>query len=89
MTNQEQYEMLWDAHEKQQKYRWHDLRKNPNDLPEHFKDVICCLQRKDNGIKAYFICWNSPDGFLFQNKKFDDQVEIIAWKRIEHFEVEE
>lgn len=38
---------------KQQKYRWHDLRKNPADLPEDNKDVLVtikggCVNRTPN-----------------------------------------
>lgn len=84
------------------KYRWHDLRKNPNDLPCKdgtyrcvFKDDIHTYFDCDyrNGIgfgKECFYAHNeltgSPIEYYFEC--FDEDDEVIAWQDIELFEVD-
>lgn len=68
--------------EKAEKYRWHDLRENPDDLPKprHGVDTRSKLGSQFyNWIDLYNAdakCW-----------KFDD-ANIIAWREIEPFERE-
>lgn len=85
------------------KYRWHDLRKNPDDLPkEHhncypvdessFSDnVLVVTDRWHCPIVAYINLsvklWHNP---LTEKTLEDERLgEVIAWREIEPFEVEE
>lgn len=77
------------------KYRWHDLRKNPDDLP---KDGVYCVAVPDDygtiwlalaryrnklNITGNKIGW----GFRGDVYKMDfDTMKVIAWKHIEPFE---
>ena len=47
---------------KQQKYRWHDLRDNPNDLPEDNKQVLVSI--KDGCIHR---TWHDSHGWRNRN----------------------
>lgn len=65
-----------DALEKQERYMWHDLRKNPNDLPkDNERDLLVFT----NGA---FVVWT---GKLLNICK----AGVDRWKRIETFEEEE
>lgn len=65
--------------ENEDKYRWHDLRKNPDDLPEEGHEVLilvnnaCFLSRRSD--YNYWSCLG--------------RVKVKAWREIEPFEVEE
>ena len=76
------------ALEKSDKYRWHDLRKNPDDLPE------------DNGYgcSEYVLVmigtpeWNSwEQAYYHHGKRLWSTYEqnVFAWRYIEPFEEEE
>ena len=66
------------ALEKEQKYRWHDLRKNPNDLPESNADMCLCAFNFLEGVK---------EPFYDTVEKFKVKAGVIlAWKEIEPFE---
>ena len=84
----EAIEMAVDALEKADKYRWHDLRKNPDDLP------------KDNGYgeSDYVLVmigtpeWNSwEQAYYHHGKRLWSTYEqnVFAWRYIEPFEEEE
>ena len=103
MTNEEAIEMfktisiveilklnkiVIDALEKADKFRWHDLRKNPDDLPE------------DNGYgKSEYVLvmigtpeWNSwEQAYYHHDKKLWSTYEqnVFAWRYIEPFKEEE
>lgn len=49
----EVYKMAIEALEKDDKYRWHDLRKNPNDLPSIETKVEVCCKYKNRDYKIY------------------------------------
>lgn len=80
--------------EKDEKYRWHDLRKNPKDLPERDGEYY---------VYQYVYFLTSPDPNSercepaycideFKNGKFMNQFdggELIAWREIEVFKEEE
>ena len=81
----EAIEMAVDALEKADKYRWHDLRKNPDDLPE------------DNGYgKSEYVLvmigtpeWYSCEwAYYSHNAKMWSTYEqnVFAWRYIEPFE---
>ena len=84
----EAIEMAVDALEKADKYRWHDLRKNPDDLPE------------DNGYgKSEYVLvmigtpeWYSCEwAYYSHNAKMWSIYEqnVFAWRYIEPFKEEE
>lgn len=85
----EAIEMAVDALEKADKYRWHDLRKNPDDLPEAVGD----------GYESEYVLvmtgtpeWNSwEQAYYHHDKKLWSTYEqnIFAWRYIEPFEEEE
>ena len=78
-----------EALEKADKYRWHDLRKNPDDLPEAV----------DGGYESEYVLvmigtpeWNSWEQAYYKHDKrmwstYDQNV--FAWRYIEPFKEEE
>ena len=84
----EAWHMAIKALEKADKYRWHDLRKNPDDLPE----------ADGNSESDYVLVmigtpeWNSWEQAYY---KYDDMMwstyeqNVFAWRYIEPFEEEE
>ena len=84
----EAIEMAVEALEKADKYRWHDLRKNPDDLPE----------ADGNDESDYVLVmigtpeWNSWEQAYYHHGKrlwstYDQNV--FAWRYIEPFKEEE
>lgn len=81
----EAFGMAIEALQKTEKYRWHDLRKNPNDLPTDGLNVIAfnkilgrCVSATYNG-HGWIIMGGSDLYYPF----------IIAWRYIEPFEEDE
>ena len=84
----EAWDMAIKALEKADKYRWHDLRKNPDDLPE----------ADGNSESEYVLVmigtpeWNSWEQAYY---KYDDMMwstydqNVFAWRYIEPFKEEE
>lgn len=78
-----------EALEKADKYRWHDLRKNPDDLPEAIGD----------GYESEYVLvmtgtpeWNSwEQAYYSHGKRLWSTYEqnVFAWRYIEPFEEEE
>ena len=84
----EAIEMAVDALEKADKYRWHDLRKNPDDLPE----------ADGNSESDYVLVmigtpeWNSwEQAYYHHGKRLWSTYEqnVFAWRYIEPFKEEE
>ena len=82
------WHMAIKALEKADKYRWHDLRKNPDDLPE----------ADGNSESDYVLVmigtpeWNSwEQAYYHHGKKMWSTYEqnVFAWRYIEPFEEEE
>lgn len=83
------WHMAIKALKKADKYRWHDLRKNPDDLPE----AIC------NGYESDYVLvmigtpeWNSwEQAYYHHGKRLWSTYEqnVFAWRYIEPFEGEE
>ena len=70
-----------EAIEKAEKYKWHDLRKNPDDLPEDNKLIVICSVSSITGSKAYdAINWK---------KNFKPLKNEISWAYFDPFEDEE
>lgn len=73
------------------KYRWHDLRKDPNDLPKESKQVLVIF---DNGdVSAAFMTLHGRIGNrVIKSWTGYKNVPLeypIAWCEINPFEVEE
>lgn len=84
--------------EQQDKYRWHDLRKNPYDLPEEcdcFPDDDKQVEIVGGNRKHYFACYvrydNERFGWKIKHQKTYASriVRPIAWREIVPFEEEE
>lgn len=72
--------IIIDAIEKSEKYRWHDLRKNPDDLPENGCEVIYCMIRY--GFEIYGMC-EFYDGFnCLKNYRKNELKVIDGWRYI-------
>lgn len=72
---------------KQEKYRWHDLVKNPNDLPDINKPLdLCYVNTKEDtnkleyssGYLDEYLVW---DWFGF----YEHDLKIVAWRYVEEF----
>lgn len=76
-----------EALEKTDKYRWHDLRKNPNDLPPNFHTVVICLKGFEGlEIGVDLAMHNTLNGLWGTNSFSYKDSDVIAWKEIEPFE---
>lgn len=66
-----------------EEYKWHDLRKNPNDLPENGSSVLTCENGIYQELKYYdgFNCHLIGDEIYRKN-----ELKVTAWKYIEPFE---
>lgn len=94
-------EELKELREYKEKYRWHDLRDNPNDLPDvelrkraYFHVVqegketrpTILQYKKDCGFGFYSEFGNGP---IFTDVDTNFTAPVVAWKEIEKFEGEE
>ena len=79
---------------KDYKYRWHDLRKDVNDLPEipndsiHIKRYIVVNKDGEQSMLMWAGGWNccfNSDGTIYRDGELTD---IIAWREIEPFNME-
>lgn len=76
------------------KYRWHSLRENPDDLPNHGERVLFCTAIDSEPFywTGNFCQW-SEDSKDFSNDDYEGYVtrsvydveEVIAWRYIEPF----
>lgn len=81
---QEALDMAMEEFDKAEKYGWHDLRKNPNDVPNWDAKVLTFGKFGIYAVSKY--------GYLsmFGDEIHDFEVPfVIAWKEIESFEVKE
>lgn len=86
---------------KQQKYRWHNLRQNPADLPdvEHRRKAYFYVVQAGKEARPAILQYKKDFGFGIYNEfgngpKFtgidtDLIAPVVAWKEIEEFESEE
>lgn len=85
------------AEAKLKKYRWHDLRNNPEDLPRnylHYERVSDEIKISFDKIKIIYMdkykqITEHATGINGKYKSLVSGYEIIAWKFLEPFEVEE
>lgn len=94
-------DMASEALEKQEKYKWHDLRKNPDDLPEKqpkltmSKPVIVWMGDSYwNHLMQDYYDYSNHEWALSSLYEIHDwsliqSNEVIAWKYIEPFGSEE
>ena len=82
--------IIRDALEKANKYRWHDLRKNPEDLPDDFHNVLICINGFEGTPIGVSIAMHNGLRNLWgtESLSYKDD-EVIAWREIEPFESEE
>ena len=72
---------------KQQKYRWHDLRDNPSDLPEDNKDVLVSVKNGCVNRTWHVSCgWRNTTA---KKASYYSDKSVLAWREIEEFESEE
>lgn len=86
-----QCELDWQKklNEKEDKYHWHDLRKNPEDLPKEYHDVYVCVSNRSN--KTYNRTWFEGRGWRHATSKksmYYKKESIVAWREIEPFKEE-
>ena len=72
------------AIEKVEKYCWHDMRKNPEDLPEIMSEIVYIFTEKGKNKK-----YSNTARYSESVLKSDEVFEYIAWKYMEPFEEEE
>lgn len=78
-------------------YRWHDLQKDPNDLPKHIDQVIVCVKGSSrNWVDAMFYdherkLFTVNSCTVYEKSRYigDNVNDVIAWREIEPFEVTE
>lgn len=75
------------------KYRWHDLREYPEDLPMGKGEYLCAwVIPADIYMTRYDIFHFNCNAFTWYNDETDEYIEcdvVVAWKYIEPFESEE
>lgn len=72
-----------------QKYKWHDLRKDPDDLPTDPNKEYYVTNLLDDG--EHFFKYNElrcGAYIIHHSVKSDNIVKIIAWREIDEFESE-
>ena len=76
-----------EALEKAEKYKWHDLRKNPNDLPILGDNIIIGYINMNVPKEIIYISYETDEDCLKNliNGKYKHFV-FIGWKYIEPFE---
>lgn len=88
-THREAYESAIFALEKAEKCKWHDLRKNPEDLPENFESVLICIKGFEGKAIGVSIAIHSSFTKLWGTESYSyKDCEVIAWRKIEPFEEE-
>lgn len=69
---------------KVQKYKWHNLRKNPNDLPIYEKSYWCVIETVGKTIYEPKI--NSEYTVLGRYQILNLKEFVIAWREIDTFD---
>ena len=81
---EERYKAITDAYitgAKENGIEWHDLRKDPNDLPEERKDVLVLYTSKEVEVKH--LEWNKE---WWGNGTYCSFEGVIAWCETPKFE---
>lgn len=61
------YDCVKFAHDYLEKYRWHDLRKDPNDLPNESLGCLVCMEK--NGYSPYWFASYNKEYFELSKKR--------------------
>ena len=81
--NKNQFALLMEK----EKYAWHDLRKNPEDLPPIAETVIAWFERGDVcAVVRYHDGYAYNEAYALRAMQIEHQSEIVAWKFPEPFE---
>lgn len=77
----------------EEKYKWHDLRKNPDDLPKNgYYDTASYWHERYQNVRAFYDADKGKWMYHPDNNTGKDWVEglnTIAWREIEPFIEEE
>lgn len=77
------------ALEQQNKYRWHDLRKDPNDLPNDDSiEFIVCVEYRNGKRECTVGCLDIGGDMMLLptlGNWIGNSYHIIAWREIEPF----
>ena len=80
-------DMAISALEAQDKYRWHDLRKDPNDLPADFYSVLICVKGFEGKSGGETIAMHNSELNIWGSCSCSYRdIEVSAWREIEPFE---
>lgn len=73
------------------KYRWHDLTKDPNDLPEDNRSVLVCYENRKARMQVFEVNWRMKIGINGRyewsgEEDYDaDRWKVVAWCDIHPF----
>lgn len=76
-------------YEKKEKVIWHDLRKNPKDLPPKDVGTFSTFVITNKGIGYYVDCQNKWFVYWNVTGSYECSTEVVAWCELPKFEVEE
>lgn len=92
MPSTEQFEIAIKSMEESHKYRWHDLRKDKNDLPKFGDDIEFVINNNDELVYIR-LDFNEQNFEIFENyvywKVYEKSYEVISWRLHKKFEEEE
>lgn len=89
LESDEERQLVCELIEKDKKYRRHDLRKNPDDLPLDYKRVLICLKGFESNLAGVLIAIHSRLSKKWETETFTyDDDDIVEWREIEPFEEE-
>lgn len=83
-------EEVREALEKAEKYHWHDLRKNPDDIPSG-RNMCTCFVEGDFVIEDGSVAHGKYPviiPFPFSEYEYRYNFKVVAWREIEPFERE-
>lgn len=85
------FEKAIDALKNEDRFRWHDLRKDPNDLPTDNMTVLVCIVHDycdDDGWFSYDFGWFIESWFTnYHCRGIESKgYKVIAWREIEPFD---
>lgn len=76
-----------EAVHKQEMYKWHNLRKNPEELPKIGYTCLCFFDNGDvSAVVRYYDCWVYNELRGLRQMSEEDVDKILAWREIEPFE---
>ena len=76
-------------YEKSDKYRWHDLRKDSNDLPNKCEMYIVCIEHPIKEREVGVGYYKNMYGYSGWIALIPNDGNVIAWREIEPFEEDE